>query len=136
LEKGFKNMNSKSTIITGAFAGTIAVMLGAFGAHGLKPMLLESGRWDTFNLAVEYQFYHTFALVVTGIISLHFNSRKFSYAGISFVVGIILFSGSLYLLSILDKPILGAVTPLGGVGFILGWLFLALGMLQNKKAPH
>ena len=129
-------MNSKSTIITGAFAGTIAVMLGAFGAHGLKPMLLESGRWDTFNLAVEYQFYHTFALVVTGIISLHFNSRKFSYAGISFVVGIILFSGSLYLLSILDKPILGAVTPLGGVGFILGWLFLALGMLQNKKAPH
>jgi uncharacterized membrane protein YgdD (TMEM256/DUF423 family) len=128
-------MNSRSTLITGAIAGAIAVMLGAFGAHGLKPMLLDSGRWDTFNLAVEYQFYHTFALLATGIISFHFDSRKFRYAAISFVVGIFLFSGSLYLLSVLNKPILGAITPFGGVGFILGWLFLAMGILQNKKAP-
>jgi uncharacterized membrane protein YgdD (TMEM256/DUF423 family) len=129
-------MNSRSTIITGAIAGAIAVMLGAFGAHGLKPMLLESGRWDTFNLAVEYQFYHTLALLATGLISYHFDSRKFAYAAISFFVGIILFSGSLYLLSILNEPILGALTPFGGVAFILGWLFLAIGMLQNKKAPR
>lgn len=129
-------MNAQSTIIVGAFIGAIAVMLGAFGAHGLKPMLLESGRWDTFNLAVEYQFYHTFALLATGIISLRFKSRKFSYAAICFIVGVILFSGSLYLLSILNNPMLGTVTPFGGVGFILGWLFLAIGMLQNKKAPN
>ena len=129
-------MNSRSTIIAGALTGAIAVMLGAFGAHGLKPMLLESGRWETFNLAVEYQFYHALALLATGLISLHFNSRKFSYAAICFIVGIVLFSGSLYVLSVLNKPMMGAVTPFGGVGFILGWFFLMVGMLQNKKAPN
>lgn len=129
-------MNSRTTLITGAIAGAIAVMLGAFGAHGLKSMLMESGRWETFNLAVEYHFYHTLALLATGIISLNFTSKKFRYSSIGFIVGIVLFSGSLYLLAIFNNPLFGAVTPLGGVAFIMGWTFLLVGIVENKKAPR
>jgi len=129
-------MTSRTTLAIGSISGIIAVALGAFGAHGLKESLTATGRLDTFNLAVEYQFYHALALLATGIISGNSLAKKFSYAALSFTIGIIFFSGSLYLLAILNKPVLGAITPFGGVSFILGWLFLLLGVLQNKKALH
>lgn len=127
-------MTSRNTLIAGSLLGMLAVMIGAFGAHGLKPILVSTGRLETFNLAVEYQFYHALALVGTGILSLNVSSKKFNYAALSFLVGIFLFSGSLYFLSLLNKPFMGAITPFGGVCFILGWLFLLLGIVQNKKA--
>ncbi len=127
-------MNSRIILATGSITGMLALMTGAFGAHGLKDVLTANGRIETFNLAVEYQFYHTLALLATGILSIYAPSKKFGYAAISFIAGIIFFSGSLYFLALLNKPILGAITPIGGVCFILGWLFLFLGVSQNKKA--
>lgn len=127
-------MNSRIILATGSITGMLALMTGAFGAHGLKDVLIANGRIETFNLAVEYQFYHTLALLATGILSIYAPSKKFGYAAISFIAGIIFFSGSLYFLALLNKPILGAITPIGGVCFILGWLFLFLGVSQNKKA--
>lgn len=129
-------MTSRNALIVGSLMGMLAVMIGAFGAHGLKTLLISTGRLETFNLAVEYQFYHALALLATGILSLNIPSKKFNYAALSFIGGIILFSGSLYFLSLLNKPILGAITPFGGVCFILGWLFLLLGIVQNKRAPQ
>jgi uncharacterized membrane protein YgdD (TMEM256/DUF423 family) len=127
-------MTSRTSLIIGSISGIVAVALGAFGAHGLKESLTATGRFDTFNLAVEYQFYHALALLATGIISGNIPSKKFGYASMSFTIGIVFFSGSLYFLAILNKSVLGAITPLGGVSFILGWIFLLLGVLQNKKA--
>ncbi|HEX5169771.1 MAG TPA: DUF423 domain-containing protein [Cyclobacteriaceae bacterium] len=127
-------MSSRTILTFGAVNGMIAVLLGAFGAHGLKDMLIATGRYDTYHLAVEYQFYHGLALLTTGILSLTSSSKKYGYAGVSFTLGIFLFSGSLYLLAVLNKPVLGAVTPLGGIFFIVGWGSLLWGIVQNKKA--
>jgi uncharacterized membrane protein YgdD (TMEM256/DUF423 family) len=129
-------MTARSALIAGSITGMLAVTIGAFGAHGLKSMLVSTGRFETFNLAVEYQFYHALALLVTGILWINIPTTQFKYAAMSFISGIILFSGSLYLLAILNKPVLGAITPFGGVCFILGWLFLVLGILKNKRAPQ
>lgn len=129
-------MSPRATLAIAAMTGMMAVLLGAFGAHGLKPLLSSTGRTEVFNLAVEYQFYHALALLATGLIATHYPSKNFSYAGISFLTGVFFFSGSLYLLAILNKPVLGAITPMGGVCFILGWLFLFIGIVKSKKAPQ
>ena len=129
-------MTARITLASAAITGMTAVLLGAFGAHGLKPMLSATGRLDVFNLAVEYQFYHALALLGTGLISMHYSSRNFSYAAIGFLTGVFFFSGSLYLLAVLDQPVLGAVTPIGGLCFIAGWVFLLIGILKNKKASQ
>lgn len=129
-------MSPRTTLASAAIIGMIAVLLGAFGAHGLKPLLSATGRLDVFNLAVEYQFYHALAMLATGLISMHYSSKNLSYAGISFLAGVFLFCGSLYFLAVLNKPVLGAITPIGGVCFILGWVFLFIGIIKNKKAPQ
>jgi uncharacterized membrane protein YgdD (TMEM256/DUF423 family) len=127
-------MSARITLIIGAVGGMLAVALGAFGAHGLKPMLTATGRFETYNLAVEYQFYHALALLLTGVLARHYPSKKMNYAALSFTTGIILFSGSLYLLSILNQSFFGAITPFGGVCLIGGWTFILSGILENKKA--
>lgn len=115
-----------------AFAG-LAVGVGAFGAHALRPLLEENARIETFELAVRYQFYHAFALLFTGVLMIHFPSRHLNRAGICFAAGIVIFSGSLYVLSLSGIRVLGAITPIGGVLFIAGWLLLFLGI--NAKSP-
>jgi uncharacterized membrane protein YgdD (TMEM256/DUF423 family) len=127
-------MSARTSLILGTVGGMLAVALGAFGAHGLKPMLTATGRFETYNLAVEYQFYHSLALLLMGVLMQHYPSRKMNYAAISFTAGLILFSGSLYVLSILNLSFFGAITPFGGVCFIAGWMFALLGILGNKKA--
>ena len=114
-----------------AILGALAVMLGAFGAHGLKAVL-ESTQLNTYKTGIEYHFYHVMALAVVGSICLKNPSKALSRSAIFFLIGIILFSGSLYLLACADvlginsmKGILGPLTPIGGVFFILGWLQLA-----------
>jgi uncharacterized membrane protein YgdD (TMEM256/DUF423 family) len=124
-------MNQKITLIIGAIAGALAVSIGAFGAHGLKGILLENQRTETFELAVRYQFYHTFALLLTGLFMEFFDQKRLRWASLFFLIGIIIFSGSLYALSLTGITWLGAITPLGGVGFILGWLMLMTGF-QKK----
>lgn len=124
-------MNQRTTILMGIFMAGLGVAIGAFGAHGLKELLARTGRADTFELAVRYQFYHAFALLITGLLMGSYRSSAIRYAAMFFAVGILFFSGSLYVLSLSGVTVLGAITPVGGVLFILGWIFLFLAV--NKK---
>lgn len=125
-------MNQKTTLLVGAIAGALAVSIGAFGAHGLKAILIENQRTETFELAVRYHFYHTFAILLAGLFMEFFDERKLRWASLFFLIGIIIFSGSLYALSLTGITILGAITPLGGVSFIAGWLFLMVSFQRRK----
>jgi len=122
----------KKWIIAGAIAAMLGVMIGAFGAHALRPILEANGRSETFETAVKYHFYHAFGLLIIGILSNILQSKWLAYAGNSMLVGMIIFSGSLYLLCLTNITVLGAITPIGGVGMIMGWLFVALAVMQHK----
>ncbi len=114
-----------------AISGALSVMFGAFGAHGLEDRLSAS-YLDTFNTAVRYQFLHTLALL--GIICLpdHLvKLRTLHWVAISFAAGVLLFSGSLYLLILFDIPSLGVITPIGGAALILGWVLLLLSVRRH-----
>lgn len=128
-------MNVKYTLAAGTILGLLGVALGAFGAHALKAILLESRRTETFELAVRYQFYHTFALLATGIIQQIFSIPVLKYASLLFFSGILLFSGSLYALCFTDLSNLALITPLGGILLLAGWLLLFYGVLQVKSHP-
>ncbi len=113
-----------------AISGLVAVSLGAFGAHALKDKLTSSGYLETFQTAVNYQFYHTLAILFVGILAEKYPFTWITYAGFSMMLGILLFSGSLYILSISGIKWLGAVTPLGGLAFIIGWFLLFLSIFK------
>ena len=103
----------------------LAVVLGAFGAHALKSQL-DDYAMGVFQTAVQYHFYHSLALLAVGVIALSQpQTALLSSSGWLFFIGIVVFSGSLYLLSITGLRWLGAVTPLGGLAFIAGWACLA-----------
>jgi uncharacterized membrane protein YgdD (TMEM256/DUF423 family) len=112
-------------LLLGSLAAFIGVAAGAFGAHGLRNRLSPE-MLAVFETAARYQMYHALALLVTSaIIGRVGDARLLSIAGWSFVTGIVLFSGSLYALALSGMSALGAVTPLGGVAFLLGWACLA-----------
>ncbi len=121
-------MTAKTTLILAAILGALSVGIGAFGAHSLEATLTANGRLETYETAVKYQFYHALAIFLLGILMINLNSSYFGYAAWSFLIGTIIFSGSLYVLSITNITWLGAITPIGGLAFILGWIFLALGV--------
>jgi uncharacterized membrane protein YgdD (TMEM256/DUF423 family) len=116
---------SRVFFVAGCLMAMIAVMAGAFGAHALEGRVTPE-RLQTFETAARYQMYHALALIMCawavtqwpGVPGMH-------WAGFTFLAGILLFSGSLYLLVLTDTPWLGAITPLGGAAFIAGWLLLA-----------
>jgi len=119
----------KFFIQAGAVLGLLGVAIGAFGAHALRAMLETSGRAATFETAVKYQFYHAIALVLVGMLLHLFGSnptivKLLSWSGYSFLGGVLIFSGSLYLLCFTGVSWLGAITPLGGLGMIAGWALL------------
>lgn len=118
----------KIFLIIGAVLGAISVGIGAFGAHGLKKMLEFNGRLQNFETAVKYQFYHVFALIIVAILMDKYSAKWMTIAGYSFIGGILLFSGSLYILSITNITKWGAITPIGGLLFILGWIFIIIGL--------
>jgi uncharacterized membrane protein YgdD (TMEM256/DUF423 family) len=112
--------------------GALAVILGAFGAHALKEKL-DTVQVEIFNKGVQYQFYHVMALFAIVILSTKMQSKTLDFAGWFFTIGILFFSGSLYLLATrsltgLDSltPVLGPITPMGGLCFIIGWVLLAV----------
>ncbi len=117
----------KIFIITGSLLGMLSVMIGAFGAHGLKTTLEATSKLETFETAVKYQFYHSLALILLGLLMIQFQHKAFNIAGYGFMAGILLFSGSLYALSLSGFTKLGAITPLGGLAFIIGWAAFAWG---------
>ena len=124
-------MNQRNTLLVGSIFGCVAVAIGAFGAHALKETLSATGRIDTYELAVKYQFYHALALLLVGLLMGQFVSKFLKYSAISFCFGIMFFSGSLYMLSVTGQTILGAVTPIGGLLLIVGWIFLLLGVYKK-----
>lgn len=127
----------KNYLITASLLGAVAVCLGAFAAHGLK-QIVNAESVASFQTGVQYQMYHTLALLVVAILFERFSNKWVKWAGTSFILGIILFSGSLYLITALkasDQPVAKAInliTPIGGVFFVAGWLFLFLGMMKKN----
>lgn len=125
-------MTGKQIIQSAAIFGAIAVGIGAFGAHGLKAILEETGRIETFETAVKYHFYHSLGLFLIGILALVKPEWKgLNFSTICMIIGILIFSGSLYILSLTGITWLGAITPLGGVAFILGWLGILRAASKN-----
>ncbi|KOY87591.1 hypothetical protein AD998_16930 [bacterium 336/3] len=126
-------MQYKYTISVSAILGALAVSIGAFGAHALKNILQENGYTEVFKTANEYHFYHVFAIALVGILQSQekYNTKWLTWAGYSFLIGILLFSGSLYVLSITSMKALGVVTPIGGVFFIVGWILIAVSVIKK-----
>ena len=123
-------MNARSIIAAGAVFMALAVVFGAFGAHIVQDMLTPD-RFEVYKTGVEYHFYHSLGLLLIGVIMMKMpGNRWLVWSGYSLMAGILIFSGSLYVLTLTDTGWLGAVTPLGGVAFILGWIFLAVGVLK------
>jgi len=126
----------KNIVITAAVLAAVTIGLGAFGAHGLKQMI-DAKSIGVFETAVRYQMYHVLAIFVLGFTNLiPIATKRWTFR--FFIFGIILFSGSLYLLSLnevisFDTSIIGFITPIGGVLFIIGWLRLAYGMYKLKS---
>ncbi|MFB2118805.1 DUF423 domain-containing protein [Parapedobacter sp. 2B3] len=127
---------NKRIILTASFFGLAAVVLGAFGAHGLEDKI-SNDDLDAWKTAVDYQFYHTLALLFLATFSRAKNTYiRFSF--VTFTLGILLFSGSLYVLSTRvitgfgAAAMLGPVTPVGGLCFILGWVGLFVATIKNK----
>ena len=117
-------------ILLGAVNGFLAVALGAFAAHGLRE-ILDASQLHTFETGVRYQMMHALALIGTGLLLRQPVSKLLKGAGIAFLVGIFLFSGSLYWLALGGPSWLGPITPLGGLSFLLGWALLAIGTFQS-----
>jgi uncharacterized membrane protein YgdD (TMEM256/DUF423 family) len=121
-----------------SFLAALSVALGAFGAHALKK-LVDQNSLATFETGVRYQFFHVIAIFLVAIIYKEIPSRRLKIAGSLFVAGIILFSGSLYILSLAQVDAnpgyrwIGAITPFGGVCFIAGWLFMLAAFLQKDQ---
>ncbi len=126
----------KTFLILGAIFGALAVALGAFAAHGLKK-IADSDTVNVFHTGVEYQFYHALALLAVGILYVQFPSAWLQRCGWCLTIGTILFSGSLYLITVLKVSGSGSLgpagilTPIGGLFFIVGWIFLLIGLLQK-----
>ena len=114
-------MTNRVTIRIAAILGFLAVLLGAFGAHGLKQILLDHGTTVIWEKAVFYHFIHTVMLFI-----LAQRRPVFTGAWLSFLFGIVIFSGSLYLLAVTNVKWLGAITPVGGASFLVGWVWLAI----------
>lgn len=115
----------RTFIFIGALMGFLGVGLGAFGAHGLKARI-SPDMLAVFETGVRYQMYHALALLVVGLLMPRLEGRAVVVAGWSFTAGILIFSGSLYALALTGVTTLGAITPIGGVAFLAGWVALAL----------
>ena len=124
----------RRVVILGAIFGMLGVGMGAFGAHALNGILTANGRRSTYETAVQYQLIHTLALLFVSSAIRRWPGGITKAAGVFFTIGIVLFSGSLYILAIFDIPIMGVVAPIGGIALILGWLCLGLTAWQNNIA--
>ncbi|HEX3655189.1 MAG TPA: DUF423 domain-containing protein [Pirellulales bacterium] len=133
-------MKSNHWITLGAALAALAIGMGAFGAHALRSRLIPGGtataeslrQLEVFETAARYQMYHALALVLVGLMAQRRHSTALQAAGGLFAVGVVLFCGSLYALVLTGIKLLGAITPLGGVAFILGWLMLAVAARQKN----
>ena len=128
----------KTYLIIAAVLGILSVAIGAFGAHGVRSVV-PPDVLEIYETGVRYQFYHVFALMAVGILYAWAPHKFMSAAGLLFIIGIILFCGSLYLITALKaggktvSPGIGIITPLGGLFLIAGWVVLLLGLIKMKS---
>jgi len=127
----------KTALVLGIIFSALGVILGAFGAHGLKP-LLDADQLQVYETGVRYQMYHAFAMIAAGILYGQFPGNAIKGATLFFLFGIFLFSGSLYTMTALKISGqvglggLGIITPFGGLCFIAGWILLLGGILKKR----
>ena len=123
----------RKILLVAVILGALSVLIGAMGAHFLEDYLISAHRVETFETAIKYQFYHVFLLLVLGV-SIDFSKQKIiKYAVYACVLGIFLFSGSLYLLCGTNNSIFGMITPIGGFCFVISWFLFFIAILQSKK---
>ncbi|MGE7603815.1 DUF423 domain-containing protein [Peribacillus sp. NPDC097675] len=115
----------KLFIILGAVHAFLAVALGAFGAHGLEGKIPDK-YLETWNTAVDYQMFHAAGLLVIGLLAGKISSPLINWSGWLMFIGIIIFSGSLFVLSVTQIKVLGAITPIGGVSFLVAWVLMII----------
>ncbi len=125
---------TRNTLVLASILAVTAVLLGAFGAHGLRGEI-SPDQMQSFRTGVSYQFYHALAMAFVGLLSMHLPGRSLQWPVLAFALGIGLFSGSIYLLSMqpligMSLRFLGPITPLGGVLFIVGWVLLIRQLLK------
>jgi len=123
-------ITAKAIIALGAILGFLAVLMGAFGAHALKAQI-GTELLPVYQAAAQYHAIHALALIMVGILSKDYPGALMSVAAIAFLSGILLFSGSLYLLAITATRWLGAITPIGGIALLIGWGSLAWAMIKK-----
>lgn len=129
-------MKQKNILLAGIVMAGLAVILGAFGAHGLKKIVTPE-QLDVFKTGVQYQFYHAIGMIIVGLIAQHLEHILIKRAAWMFFAGIIVFSGSLYIMTLFyalnteGVRWIGAITPVGGVLFITGWVMLGVGLLKK-----
>ena len=121
----------KIWIVYGSFFSLLAIVLGAFGAHGLKNVLDQYSR-EIYEKAIYYHFIHSLAIILIAILNNQYNNINLSYSVYLFLFGIIIFSGSLYVLAITGIKWLGAITPIGGLLFIFGWVYMIVAFLKHN----
>ena len=122
---------AKVLLLFGLFFCGFSVLMGAFGAHALKDKLSEYSM-SIYDKAVFYQVFHALGILIVSILGQLFNTQEFNIFGWFFIIGILLFSGSLFILSVTGIKWLGAITPIGGVMFILGWFLLFFKVLKMQ----
>lgn len=130
--------STKKLFIFSAISGILAVVIGAFGAHSLSEHIPPDSL-TSYKTGVSYQFYHTLASIFALLLYINFKIKQFRWASLCFLIGILLFSGSIYLLTtnsmtgIGMRAVLGPMTPIGGLFFIIGWLFVLLAVMKIKS---
>ncbi|MYL69640.1 DUF423 domain-containing protein [Halobacillus litoralis] len=120
----------KIFLILAVINGFLAVALGAFGAHGLEGKVSEKGL-DQWGKAVDYQMFHTMALFVTALLMSKIQAGAMTGAGWFFFIGILLFSGSLYIYATSGIKVFAMITPFGGLSFLIGWILLGYAIIKN-----
>ena len=126
------NQNARVFLVLGAINSILAIILGAFGSHILE-MTLTDKMLSTFQVGVDYQFYHSLALILTGITAQQLRDSLICISGWLFFIGIFIFSGSLYVISLTGITAVGVITPIGGILWILAWALFALAALKNGR---
>lgn len=122
----------KISLLIGSGLGALGVMIGAFGAHAFKTILEQNQRVATFETAVKYHFFHALAMILLGILMDRYPGKFLNLSMWAYLIGIVLFSGSLYILSLTGNTKWGAIAPIGGISLVAGWVFLFWGIYKNS----
>ena len=122
----------RTILLTATLLGLISIIIGAFGSHSIKDYLIAVERVNTFEISVRYQFYHVFFLLILGLSYDLFDSVFIKYAFFACLLGVILFSGSLYILCLTNNSFFGIITPFGGISLVIAWACFFISIMRSN----